>query len=251
MNVNALFTCLIKKLDVDCVCDIGSMDGTQSILFRNALPGAEIFAFEANPANYNSMANDADIKSHGIKVVQGAVANSSRKVNFYLEEHRGKGSLLEKDNAVKETVEVDSLRIDDFISGSGRGFRNIALWVDVESAGFEVIEGMEGIKDLVSVIHMELETRHIRKKQKLKDDVASMLASYGFTEVATAQPVKGKPQFNTVFINKNHLRDNGYGLAVCKTKASLVDVFALQKLAYRLLGRGAYRKLKMKCSRYL
>src|SRR6185436_13600572 len=48
-NTKSLFISILKAQGADCVCDIGSRDGDQSLLFRHLLPNAAAIAFEANP----------------------------------------------------------------------------------------------------------------------------------------------------------------------------------------------------------
>lgn len=51
-NTKILFCAVLKAMDVDCVCDIGSRDGDQAILFRQLRPNAAVLAFEANPIKF-------------------------------------------------------------------------------------------------------------------------------------------------------------------------------------------------------
>ena len=48
-NVEYLFYKYLKLTNIDVVVDIGSMDGKNSLYFRNILPHASLYAFEANP----------------------------------------------------------------------------------------------------------------------------------------------------------------------------------------------------------
>ena len=54
-NTQQLFGSLIKTLHLDCVCDVGSKDGRESLFFRDILPDANVISFEANPFNYHIM----------------------------------------------------------------------------------------------------------------------------------------------------------------------------------------------------
>jgi precorrin-6B methylase 2 len=49
LNTARLFERLLPLLDADLVCDVGSMDGAETLRFARAVPQASVFAFEANP----------------------------------------------------------------------------------------------------------------------------------------------------------------------------------------------------------
>ncbi|MCX5681352.1 MAG: FkbM family methyltransferase [Candidatus Omnitrophica bacterium] len=75
----------------------------------------------------------------------------------------------------------------------------IALWIDVEGAGYEVLEGMSGIQKNVSLIHIEVETKTFWKGQRLKPEVESLLDSMGFRFLGRGMP---EEQHDLVYINK-------------------------------------------------
>ncbi len=54
-DAKTFFVGVVKSLQVDCILDIGSRDGDQSLLFRDLRPTAYVAAFEASPANYQKM----------------------------------------------------------------------------------------------------------------------------------------------------------------------------------------------------
>jgi hypothetical protein len=53
---SGLFSSVLKTLGADCVCDVGSRDGDESLLLRPPLSDAVVLAFEANSINYQIMA---------------------------------------------------------------------------------------------------------------------------------------------------------------------------------------------------
>jgi hypothetical protein len=49
MLTRRFFSLVLKAVRADCVCDIGSRDGEESLFFRHLLPHAVVLAFEASP----------------------------------------------------------------------------------------------------------------------------------------------------------------------------------------------------------
>ena len=75
-----LFNSILRNYPVDCVCDIGSRDGKESILFKNILPKSEIIAFEANEINYKKMLNDKSLIDNKILMFPFAIPCKVRGV---------------------------------------------------------------------------------------------------------------------------------------------------------------------------
>src|SRR5216110_662194 len=124
-NSKSLFIAAMKAFSVDCVCDIGSRDGDQSILFRDVLPKATVIAFEANPFNFRRMEVDSRLIERRIQLFPLAVSESKGMAQFHItdvdysnpQENRGTSSLLPSDNVkVKQTIDVETCRLDEFIT---------------------------------------------------------------------------------------------------------------------------------------
>ena len=214
-TTECLFYCLLKRLNISCICDIGSMDGTASILFRKLRPEASIFAFEANKYNFGNIINDSNILNSNIKVVNCAVTNYNGTAKFnivsaeYDDPHsnnRGRSSLYTRDDAkIKESVEVEAIRIDDFLLNQNNKTDSIALWVDVEGADYEVLKGIEKIKDRISIIHVEVEKKKIWNDQKVYTDVLKLMNKYNFEVIFTSLVNNNDDQGNAVFIKRDLL----------------------------------------------
>ena len=130
LNTKTLFSSILKAQHADCVCDIGSRDGDQSLLFRHLLPGAAVFAFEANPINFEAMKRKPQLTDERIQIFPLAISNQRGTARFNIANvdysdpnaNRGTSSLLRSTNDnVKEVVTVETNRIDDFIRGSPVG----------------------------------------------------------------------------------------------------------------------------------
>ena len=90
------------------------------------------------------------------------------------------------------------MRLDTFIQGLETVPESVALWIDVEGAAYEVLEGIEGICDRIKLIHVEVETEAFWEGQRLKADVEDLMHSMGFTTLARG---RFEPQHDLVMVN--------------------------------------------------
>ena len=259
-NSKSLFVASLKAFSVDCVCDIGSRDGDQSILFRDVLPDATVIAFEANPFNYSRMEADARLRGRRIELFPLAVSESKGSARFHItdvdysnpQENRGTSSLLPSENVkAKETIEVQTCRLDEFINGHFPACSRIGLWIDVEGAEFSVLKGISDIREKVVVIHLETARKPFRDGQKPYTDVAALLQDLGFTAVGSN--MKASDTWgDVVFLRTDLLREQRVTVMLCQAKGlasywGRVDhtaVFLKERwpAAYRFL-RNAYLRL--------
>jgi FkbM family methyltransferase len=189
------------------ICDIGSLDGTAAILFRKVLPKARIIAFEANPKNVKLMDRDK-ISKNRIEIQQNAIWNKNETLTFFIEKtltnndllRRGISSTRErKDDSIGfEKIDVEAVRLDSFLENSGVIPQKIALWIDVEGASYEVIEGIDRVRRFVKLVHLEVETNEIWLGQKLEPEIIRIMARMGFVLLAVGSK---NIQHDLVFVN--------------------------------------------------
>ena len=240
INTSLLFRLLLKKINPDLVCDVGSMDAGDSIRFRKVLPDARIFAFEANPDNYQSIINNRSVSLANIQVFNLAVWNKESEIPFFIEHLydkagkqgndylRGMSSVYKlKDKSLGVTeVLTKSIRLDDFITERFNSSKCIALWIDVEGAAYEVLEGIKKIRDKIKLLHVEVEAREIWHGQKLKTEVKNLLIDMDFI-LLTKQ--KSKSQDNAIYIDKSTFKNSSI------TIKFLVSYVYLLKILERMI----------------
>ena len=225
-NTKILFCAVLKAMVVDCVCDIGSRDGDQAMLFRQLCPEAAVLAFEANPINFKAMRADPRLRDERIELLSFAVSNMRDIARFhvtdvdYTDPKTNKGTsslLLREDFPIKDTVEVDTRRIDEFILAEFSQARAIALWIDVEGAEYFVIEGMSGIKDRVVVVHVETAKVPLRQGQKTLAELTVLMETQGFS-LCGSNIRRTADWGDVVYVNRRVIRDLGFRFSVCKLR---------------------------------
>ena len=113
-----------------------------------------------------------------------------------------------------ESVAVAAVRLDGVLAAETGP---LALWIDVEGAGYEVIEGIAGLRERICVINLEIETQSFWQQQRLGADVVAALRELGFTPIARGPG--GDLQFDVVFVNDRWLRAARFAIRTCIAQA--------------------------------
>ena len=253
-NTKVLFCAIMKRLNVDCVCDIGSRDGVQSSLFKGLLSHAQIVAFEANPYNFARMKASPQLSATGIDLVPSAVSNRNGTAAFHVidvnyddpNENTGTSSLLVHVGLeTKETVEVPVCRIDDFILERYPQSKCLGLWIDVEGAEYLVLEGMERIRDRVAVVHVETALTPMRIGQHAFAAVRELMSGFGF-RLCGSNLGSGENWGDVLFVSEAARRELGMHFHLCQARAYMAQFVKVDHIAVFLKARmpGVYRFLR-------
>jgi FkbM family methyltransferase len=215
LKTKYLFYNLLRFLKPKLILDVGSMDGSDSLRFRQMSANSRIIAIEASPSNYKKMILDSRLEKSEIEVANYLIASQEKRLAFHITHdsysadtqksiNRGSSSLLEPidKSAVVEIIELDAIRLDKFITMNGGQSNDLALWIDVEGAGFDVLESIGDLKKNISLLHIEAEITPKWVGQKLKSDLAELASRFNMVLLATT---KNSNQQDLVFINKSLL----------------------------------------------
>jgi FkbM family methyltransferase len=234
VNTRELFLALLRELEIDVVCDVGSMNGDDALAFRARLPHASILAIEANPANLASMQADARLRAARIDIVGAAASNADARAPFFVvpadyatrNPRRGMSSLHQRDSADSRgvAVEVRTLRLETLLAPSMKPGARLALWIDVEGHACEVLEGLGAVAQQVRLLHVEVESQPcIAHGQRLYPEARALLESLGFEELGTDHD-RSHPQFNALYLRRgpDAVADR---VAACVARARRRQVF--------------------------
>lgn len=206
-----LFRKLLRTFRIDLVCDIGSMDGTDALACRAAVPDARIYAFEANPDNLYQMRSNEALRERRIECVPLAISDQDGRADFHVVDApvrgvglRGMSSLYRRPQSPHfetRTLNVETARLDTFLRARNECGRTIALWIDVEGKSYEVLQGARSVWGDVRLVHVEVETVPcIAPGQLLYPQVRSLLTSMGMQELGIDR-IRPE-QFNALFIER-------------------------------------------------
>lgn len=198
LNTERLFPKLLQIFNPDLVMDVGSMDATHSRRFRTVLPDARLIAFEANPNNYKAIMANPEVADARVQVEHQAVSNQNGSLTFHVEEvpedpnavwRKGISSLhtrLTNSKGMTE-VEIPSVTLESFIGELSPDPEFVAIWMDVEGAAYEALEGLGRLAERVRLIHVEVETEAIWEGQKLKPEIVALVERMGYVVIARGE----------------------------------------------------------------
>ncbi len=250
-NTKLLFGSILRMASADCVCDIGSRDGDQSLFFKHLLPSARVFAFEANPINFKKMQAKPALNEAGIELHGKAVSNENGTARFNVVDvdyddpnsNKGISSLLVRDDLkIKMKVEIPSVRIDDFIAQHFPKAERVGLWVDVEGAEHMVLSGLKGISSKLVAVHVECAREAKWQGQQPYTEIEKLMASHGFDLLATN--LTDDVNFaDFVFIHRDWAKKLGPALSKARFKGKLAGWLRIDNVAVFLKSNfpGVYR----------
>lgn len=207
-----LFRSLAKHLGAELICDVGAFDCFHSKRFKAT--GARVIALEANPVNFGALAGDASLAAAGIELFNYAAWNRDEELTFNVVDATARdaewrnmiGSIRERTanfRFASRPVRVRGVRLDTLVTDVlAEPASTIALWIDVEGAAYEALEGIDGIRDRVCLVHVEVETRAFWEGQRLWPDIDALMGRFGFSPIARRP---GGEQFDVLFVNDRWL----------------------------------------------
>ena len=187
----------IKTINPSVILEIGAHFGTETQKFREFFPDCEIISFEPDPRNIKVL------KERGIdkicKLEEFAISNINGKLKFYLSSgdcsHWSEDPLLTKNdwsassslkspklhldfhNWVKfeETVEVNSIRLDDYqyLDNKIVDF----IWMDVQGAEDLVFQGATEILKRTKYLYTEYNNHELYEGQLNLDQIKEILGN--------------------------------------------------------------------------
>ncbi len=211
VNSEFLFRVLSNLFRAGLVLDVGSYDGENALRFCRGK--RRVVALEANPVNAGLLASNAAVTAAGIDVRHCAAWKEDGTVSFNVVEvpeaddwHNKISSTRSREDYAFPTraVTVEARRLDSLVRDmDDRPPESIALWIDVEGAAYEVLQGIEQIAELVCAVHVEVELQQFWNAQKLWPDVNALMRDAGFVPVARRP---GDLQFDVIFVNSRFAR---------------------------------------------
>jgi FkbM family methyltransferase len=252
-----VFFRLIHTLQPRLFLDVGANDASTACRIKAMMPACDVWAFEANPEIHGRFVSA--VTSTGVNYANLAISGAMGKVTLYSPktlskaivdgevvdlasvepEVTGKTSMRKRnEDATYREFTVDAISLDDFMAvrQTAGVDRDVALWIDVEGAAFEVLLGAEAALKRAAVILIEAENYEFWSGQKQAADVARLIIAAGFIPLDRDREY-GDKQFNTLFLHHSlsHLvNQSNYDLDSA-TDTAAVPVPKVRK-SHRTLG---------------
>ena len=174
------------------IVDCGSNIGLSLVFFKMIFPGAEILAFEPDPAAFACLEHNVDDNQFdGVELLNKALSDATGPIPFYYDRNEP-GSLrasTKRDDLFRDRLEVDSVRLSDYLT------RPVDfLKIDIEGAERAVIEDLarNGKLSLIKQIAMEYH-HHVRDDAEALSPILRILEDAGFAyqlESRMTRPLK-------------------------------------------------------------
>ena len=152
-NETDLVKKVIKKGDV--VVDIGAHIGYYTLIFAELVgENGKVFAFEPNPDNFAVLKKNVELNGYqNVVLEQKAVSNKTGKTKLYLcDDNTGDHRLFDSHDG-RKTVEVDTIKMDDYFSNYNREIALIKM--DIQGVETLAVQGMSTILHKVGNIVSE------------------------------------------------------------------------------------------------
>jgi len=128
----------------DVVLDLGANIGYYTLIFAKLVgKQGKVYAFEPDPNNFKLLQKNIEVNNYtNVELIQKAVSDKNGKATMYIvEEHPAGNRLFDAhDKADRNTIEVKTIRLDDFFNNDNHEINFIKM--DVEGTENKVIAGM-------------------------------------------------------------------------------------------------------------
>ena len=221
-TLDKIFTQLVTEVvPCDCFVEAGAYQGDTSRLVESILPNATIYAFEANPYNYEQF--KPLFESSAVNYVHLAVLDKNDTVIFKVQKNnngtdtppvKGNDSILSRTepNVIYEEFVVPCVTIDHYLADKIKTTDSVAMWVDLEGAAYQALQGAVHVLPQVDVIKIEVETHQCWENQKLDLEIKKFLSQFGFFPVL--RDFEYANQYNILFCKQHVIEKHEFATLV-------------------------------------
>jgi FkbM family methyltransferase len=190
------------KDDIKNIMEIGSLDGADSLLFKNHYPKANVFCIEGLPDNYNQYLKDLT----NITPINAVIADYNGIIKYHYKNINGIHGILDRGQEYgSKVLELPCYTIKTICENYKINSIDIVK-IDVEGATYEILNSMGNILKTIKIMHIETESYPFFNNQKLHDTVSNFLIEKGFTMIdMSSVNIAGGLQHDSVWINNNFL----------------------------------------------
>lgn len=209
-----LFGELIDIVRPSVIAEVGAFEADFSRKMHAKYQDARIYAFEANPRVYEQFAGE--LLKGGITYIHVAVGASTGTVTIHVPVQIANKAMpfvnrmaslhvvgLRDSKTTAIEVPLDTL---DNLLGAEISTRRCALWIDVEGAVDQVLEGAAKTLAQTDLVICELESSQVWNGQVLGADIRRRLGDLGFSMVA--RDCQKWFQYNAIFVRTSVLQSN-------------------------------------------
>ncbi len=192
----------------ETIIDVGTRDGDDAEFFRQQLGGKNIYAIDANPIAVEATTN----RYPDFEVFQTAISNYNGTTSFVQIvsdkiDEAGSSSIENYsffEGATYNTIEVNVMRMDNFIDEFVNQDIIDVVKVDIEGYTYEFLEGLGTYINRIKMLHLETETFERQEGHKNNNEVLNFMTNAGFLLAGTTYEWGPRIQ-DQVWINPNYI----------------------------------------------
>jgi FkbM family methyltransferase len=189
--------------DIKNIMEIGSLDGRDSLYFKEHYPNANVFCIEGLPNNYQTYLANLDT----ITPINIVIADYDGMITFHHKNINGLHGILNRGNEYgTDTLSLPCKTIKTICEEYK--IENIDLVkIDVEGATYEILKSMGDKLTGIKIMHIETESYPFFEGQKLHAEVELILLENNFqlVELSSVNIANGQ-QHDSVWVNKKFLK---------------------------------------------
>jgi FkbM family methyltransferase len=204
----ALYFDLMMEIRPTVTAEIGAFDASFSQEMKRRLPEVHAVAFEANPYNFEACGGAA--REASVEYLHMAIADRDGEITFNViagqgdqkfPQVKGNDSLLQRNvgNVDYEQVVVPAITANRFFGAPRFADSRISMWIDVEGAAGQVLQGATEVFDRTQSLLIEVEDIQFWTDQWLSKSVDAFLEARGFVPIA--RDFEYDYQYNLLYVN--------------------------------------------------
>jgi len=192
------------------ILDVGTFDGTDSLMFANTYPKGHVFSFEADPDVCIIFKNNIDryeLPNNNITLIEKAVSDTSGKLIFNRaldDDRKGAGSSgtvlrptthLERHPHVKfEQIEIECITLDSWFNKQNLDYIDFA-WTDVNGAEISLLRGAQNILKHIKYLQLECIDWSLWENQPTKNELLSLIPNFEIIKEDSADMLLKNKEF--------------------------------------------------------
>ncbi|MGH3506312.1 MAG: FkbM family methyltransferase [Nocardioidaceae bacterium] len=205
-RVEEFFRDLCRMVEPTVGLELGAHQADFSAWLKETFSDARSLALEANPYVFERYRKR--LADSGVEYRHLAVGAKTGTLELMIPIELGKTTRKRTNRMASlnvhrktknhESVAVDAVRLDDLVSPAASD--RVVVWIDVEGAADQVLEGGRDVLSQASAVYMEVESSTTWHGQWLDTDVARYFADLGLVPVM--RDIQRPHQYNVVYVDR-------------------------------------------------
>lgn len=226
-----LYFRLLRALSPELFVEVGAKSASCSRRARRYLKEGRIIAFEANPFTFERFDKEYDHAALQIEYRSMAISDcdAPKSLRVCLDDQGhpqgdGRASLLRRkeDTSSWRDIEVASTALDQVVNDSTA--ERCALWLDVEGANKEVLNGGEGALKKAALVFIRVEESPVWSEQWLRPEVDQTMWRAGLLPIA--RDFGSENRHNVIYMRQESVYSDAGNVAEARPRRYIAEYYS-------------------------